>query len=587
MNIGKTIPENFIAQSELYQNKSALMHKQNGVYVSITYRELRLLVKSCANGFINECRLVNGDTVALSSENRPEWVIADMGIMHAGGIVVPIHTNLAPRLFAHILNDSKARIIIISSQEMFAKLLQIIKEVPHLEYIVTIFECGGNCRRTDLCGKTILRFADVCATNKLELQDTLVETEPGPDSIATIVYTSGTTGLPKGVPLTHKNICSDVLGTNARIPVLQGDVFLSFLPLSHVLERTAGYYMPILQGATIAYAESYKDLLKNVKEVRPTVIIAIPRFYEKIYDKIWQNVKKKSFLGQKLFYFTLRATSRTFGYRIMKKILTAGITRNFGGRLRILVSGGAPLDARIAGFLDKIGLVVYEGYGLTETAPIISVNYSENNSYGTVGKKLENCEIILAADKEILVRGPMVFSGYWGSVSDNRSPIDSDGWFHTGDLGFIDDRGYMSIIGRKKEVAVSTLGNKIWPEHIEKNLNIHPAISQSIIIAHNRKYVTALIVPHWHYIAEIVSGRSRLAEKSKDLARDTAVVAYFKNIIDGINRDMSSHEKIYNFYLLENEFTTDNEELTPSQKLCRSVIEHRYHREIEDMYRVN
>jgi len=405
-----------------------------------------------------------------------------------------------------------------------------------------------------------------------------------PDDVCSIVYTSGTTGLPKGVELSHNNFLSNVEAVKSAVPVRQDDVFLSFLPLSHILERTCGYYVPLLSGAAIAYAESAKTILLNLSEIKPTILIAVPRIFEKFYEGVWNNARELAGFKKHIFFWALKQKERGLPRILAEFLVFKKIKSKLGGHLRLAVSGGASLDKKIAKFFMKIGILILEGYGLTETSPVIAVNKEDGFKFGAVGKPISGVDVKIFRDKEILVKGPNVMKKYFNDLEGTKSVIDPDGWFHTGDLGFVDEEGFLTIIGRKKEMIVLSGGKNIWPEVIERELNNDCFVSQSMIIGNNRKFISALIVPDWEKIQNFLKENNLAAESPENLVKNEILNEFFRERVEEINKNFSDYEKIKKFQLIAQEFSQEREEMTPTLKLRRKTIEDNHKKEIEEMY---
>ena len=356
---------------------------------------------------LQELSLVKGDKVAILCENRTEWVRTDLAILSLGAITVPVHTSLSPKIIKHILNDSGARVILVSNQEQFNKLLIVINELPDLRTVIFI----NLDHPHEIKDKKLISLDEVMKLGNESKKEIIAEVRP--DDVASIVYTSGTTAMPKGVMLTHQNFIFNAEAAVTVVPVDEDDTLLSFLPLTHVLERTAGYYAPLVcRGSCIAYAESAKTLPENLKEVKPTILVSIPRVFEKIHTGIWDQVKDGGALKYKLFVWALKQEPGTIKYKVADLLVFHKVRQAFGGHLRLTISGGATLNHKLARFFARLGIKIVEGYGLTETAPVVTVNRPDNIKFGTVGQQLPGVEIKIAADKEILVHGPNVMKGY-------------------------------------------------------------------------------------------------------------------------------------------------------------------------------
>ncbi|MBI2053827.1 MAG: long-chain fatty acid--CoA ligase [Candidatus Staskawiczbacteria bacterium] len=575
----KAIPEVFFETAKKFPKKSAFLYKKGGVYFPIAYKEAASQVKILGSA-LQKCGVNKGDKVAILSENRPEWAISDMAIMAAGGITVPLHTTLSTKAISNVLKHSEAKILIVSNSDFLNKVLLGQEHLKYLEKIVFL-EKLTEAQKKNLT-KKVLSWKAFFSLHKNEVSEKIFL---DPDDVCSIIYTSGTTGTPKGVLLSHRNFLSNVEAINEIVPVKESDVFLSFLPLSHVLERTAGYYMPLCFGATIAYAESIKQLSVNLKEVKPTVLISVPRIFEKFHDAIWDRINFSNPVKQKIFKWALKQEKNTFWHRLADIVVFKKIKSLLGGKLRLTVSGGASLNENLGRFFLKIGILILEGYGLTETSPVISVNQENDFKFGAVGKIIPGVKVKIAETKEIFVKGPNIFKGYFKNRNGTKSAFDKDGWFHTGDLGFMDKQGFLTIIGREKEMIVTSGGKNIWPEPIENLLNNDRFIHQSMIVGDKNKFISALIVPDWQEVKRHMKEKNLPLKEPGKLARDPDILAVFQQRIDNkINPNLSEYEKIKKFKLLPQEFSQEQDELTPTLKLRRHIIENHYKKTIESFY---
>lgn len=583
-----TITEQFKITAEKFAQRPALKFKYQGTYISVSFFELQKRVKQMAAG-LKALGIGKGDRIAILSENRTEWVRIDLATLMLGAASVPIHTTLSAKIIAHILNDSGSKIILVSTQELFNKLQLVLKELRTIEKIIYIDLDDTKVNDKLISIDQVMKMGESGAE---KIQD-----QASPDDIASIVYTSGTTAMPKGVMLTHKNFITNARSSAKAVLVDEHDIFLSFLPLSHVFERTAGYYAALIcQGSCIAYAQSIKQLKNNLSEVKPTMLIAVPRIFERIYDGLWDKVRAGSPLKRKIFNWALKQQPGTFQHRIADILVFKKIQKAFGGNLRLAISGGAALNHKLAKFFSKIGITILEGYGLTETAPVITCNRPTNIKFGTVGQKLDGVELKIADDKEILTRGACVMKGYWHNDALTEEAIDSDGWFHTGDLGFINSEGFLVIIGRKKEMIALSTGKIAWPEQIEMILNDDRYISQSMVVGNGKSHLTALIVPDF---TEVTSYATELGLPKKparsathsvadgepgELIKEEKLRAVFKQRLDKININLADWEEVRNFVLLSKEFSQEREELTPTLKLRRKIIEQNNAKVIANLY---
>jgi len=575
----KAIPEVFFETAKKHPNKTAFLYKKEGVYFPVTYKEAVNQVKIFASA-LQKFGADKGDKIAILSENRPEWAISDLAIMLVGAIVVPLHATFSPKAICNILNHSQAKIIIVSNGDFLNKVLLGQKYLKHLEKIIFLEKLTA-VQKENLT-KKVFGWKALFA---LHQSDTYEKVFLDPDEVCSIIYTSGTTGRPKGVLLTHRNFLSNVEAVNDVVAVKENDVFLSFLPLSHVLERTIGYYMPISFGATIAYAESAKQLPYNLKEIKPTILISVPRIFEKFHDAIWDKINSSRSLNQKIFKWALKQKKDTFRHKLADFLVFKKIKGLMGGKLRLTISGGASLSENLGRFFLKLGILILEGYGLTETSPVISANQENDFKFGTVGKIIPGVKVKITDKKEVLVKGPNIFQGYLKNKEETKAVFDKEGWFHTGDLGFIDREGFLTIIGREKEMIVTSGGKNVWPEKIENLLNTDRFISQSIIIGNKRKFVSALIIPDWKEVEVYMKENNLPLHEHEKLVKSPELLSVFQERIDmKINPNLCEFEKIKKFRLLPQEFSQEQDELTPTLKLRRHIIENHCKKTIELIY---
>lgn len=576
---GETIPGAFFKAAEKFSKKNALLYKKEGVYFPVSYGELAQKIKNLA-GALQKLGVGKKDGVAILSENRPEWVMADMASLLIGAVTVPLHSTLSPKAIGNIIKHSKAKVLIVSNSNLLHKVLSEKKGLDCLKKIIFLEKLAETEQQT-LKGK-IFHLKSVLGHNGKE---PCKEPFLDPDDVCTVIYTSGTTGNPKGVALTHNNILSNIEAIQEAVPVKETDMFLSFLPLSHILERTTGYYLPLFFGATIAYAENIKQLSQNLREVAPTVLISVPRIFEKFHDGVWDKVNASSALKKRIFKWALRQKRGTVGWFVADILAFKSVRKKIGGKLRLAVSGGASLSENLGKFFLKMGILIIEGYGLTETSPVVSVNRENDFKFGTVGKAVARTKIKISPAKEILVKGPGVFSGYFRDKKNTKAAFDKDGWFNTGDAGFIDDKGFLTVIGRKKEMFVLSGGKNVWPEPVENRLNNDKFILQSFVFGNKRKFVSALIAPDWQEVEIWLKKNNLPMEDREKLIKNPAVSAVFKERIETkINPHLSDFEQVKKFKLLLSAFSQENDELTPTLKLRRHIIEKHHQKEIESLY---
>ncbi len=578
---------------------AAMKVKKGDAWVDISVDQFRDSVRWFSTG-LRVLGIKTGDRVAILSEDRPEWTIGDFGILTNGAVSVPVYPTLLGWQIEYILNDSGACSVIVSNEEQLNKVLEIR---PHTPAIQNIIVCDPPGRPSLPPG--ILTFAQVIESGRAEEQkagrarfDELAH-KPKPDDLATLVYTSGTTGNPKGAMLTHGNIASNVFATESLIHLEPGMIALCILPLSHILERMADYFY-LHKGVTIAYAENVTKVADNLGEVKPHVFAAVPRLFEKMRARVMDNVATFPPARQKIFFWALRVAEQRLPYRVSTKPMPFGlkikstiadklvfhkIHERLGGRVQFVISGGAPLSPDLAAFFIGAGVEIFEGYGLTETSPVIAVNTPDKRRIGTVGPIIPGVEVKIAEDGEILTRGPHVMKGYWNNPEATTQAIDAQGWFHTGDIGEIDSDGFLKITDRKKDIIINAYGKNIAPQPIEALLKSSPYVGTPVLIGDRRKFLVALIVPNFEKLERDATGMGVKFANHQELVSDPKVRGLVQNEIDRFNQNLDRQEKIRRFTLLPEDFTIDNDEITPSLKVKRKIVDKRYKNIIDQMYK--
>ena len=590
-----------------YGSKPALAHKpKGGTYQDISYAEFGEAVDAFRKG-LNALGVQKEDRVALLSENRPEWAITDFGSLKAGAVTVPMFSTLTAAQVGYILKDSGSKIICVSTGRQLEKVTAIRDEVPTLEQIIVFDPIEGEPP------EGVIQFEAVCELDgqgqgigvrnpSHTSEDDIGVRNPSDaseDDIATIIYTSGTTGDPKGVMLTHANFISNLQACKSLIEVSDADVLLSFLPLSHVFERLGGHYVPLSSGAKVAYAESTFTVAQNMREVAPTVMLSVPRLYETMHDRILRAVQEGSSLKQKIFHWGVSVGSSVSSaiqngrkpsailqlqQSIANKLVFAKLKAATGGRLRFFVSGGATLPQSIAEFFHAAGILILEGYGLTETSPVISMNHPAQWKFGTVGVPAPGVEVHIAEDGEILTRGPHVMKGYFNNEAATAEVIDGEGWFHTGDIGLIDADGFVKITDRKKNIIVLSNGKNVAPQPIESELVQSPFIDQIMLVGNERKNLAALIVPNFDALKAWAAENDVATDDLGTLLETREVQQRIQGEIRSRLTDFADFEQVRRFKLLDKEFSQEADEMTPTLKLKRNVIMERYGDAIEEMY---
>ncbi len=591
----RILGELFIRTASQFPQKAAFLYKTEGHYSPISWEEASKDIRAIAVALISK-GLKPQDRIAILSENRPEWAMTDLAVQLVGAVSVPVYTSLTPAEIQYILLDSGAKMIAVSNKTLFEKVSAIQKSLPELKAVIA-FDSSLVLSQNDL-GIPLYLIKDLKKTSAKNEEFERAVQSVAPDNIASLIYTSGTTGLPKGVMLTHANFIRNVVFCKKALKMSETDVHLSFLPLSHVFERMAGHYLMIHIGATIAYAETMDSVPQNLLEVRPTFILGVPRFYEKIRDRVLEAVNKASSVKKGIFYWAkaLGAERReallqkkTLGrwanieHRLAKMLAYKKFSGRLGGRVRFCISGGAPLAKELAEFFDDLGVRIYEGYGLTETSPVIAVNREEKFKFGTVGVPLEEIETRISDEGEILTKGPCVMKGYYHK-SDETVAVLKEGWFYTGDLGRIDKDGFLSITGRKKELIVTSGGKKVAPRPIEELMEQDPMILRCVLFGEAKKFITALIVPAQEKIRDYARDQKIATQSYKDLLENPAVYERVVRAIEERSKDLANFEKIKYFVLLENDFTQTSGELTPTLKVKREVVFSRYKDKLMALY---
>ena len=564
-------------------DRVAMMHRQAIQWVSISSAEFYRNVVGVARA-LQQWGISKGDRVAILSENRPEWTIADFACLLIGAVVVPIYTTLTEEQVAYILRDSGARVAFVSTDKQFAK-VNNIKPQTAIEKIVVM---------------NAVETAHAFHMQRL-MHDGPTEHDPQidaaaraarPDVLATIIYTSGTTGIPKGAMLTHGNIASNISAWLPGFEFGPGEICLSFLPLSHVTARNVDLGL-LYRGTTLAYVPFIDQLPKALQEVRPTVFIGVPRVYEKIHGQVDQ--KAKGFLKQQIYAWVRSVgrahrheisagqTPKSLAWRLANRVLYSKVRAGIGGRVQVFVSGGAPLGRELAEWYADMGIRIHEGYGLTETSPVIAVNTPTAHKLGTVGKPLPNVEVHIAQDGEILVRGPSVFQGYWNKPQETHNAF-NDGWFKTGDVGNIDSEGFLSVTDRKKDLIKTSGGKFIAPQPLENSLKHNALIAEAVVLGDKRKFPAVLIAPYFPLLEDWARTNQLRFSSRQELVAHERVRELYEGIVAEINRDLARFEQLKKVLLVPHEFSAEDGTLTASMKLRRRVVEERYREQIEAMY---
>ncbi len=587
-----TLSQLFLHTSKSFPKDDLMLYKKEGKYAPISTDEFAERVKHLALG-LRSLGYESGDKLVIFSENRPEWVMTDMANLCLGGVTVPIYTSLVPEQIKYIIDNSDAKVVVFSGEEMWEKINAVRSDLVKVEHFITYQDDGA---------EGILTFTDVQKRGEklAEEQPDLFEglaLQVKPDDVASIIYTSGTTGLPKGVMLMHSNFVSNVVAVTKIIEFTEQDTVLSFLPLSHVLERMVTFAY-LYKGCSIAYAESIETVAENLLEIRPQIMVSVPRVFEKIYAKVMDNVLASSPLKRKIFFWAARVGREYGGKKLLdqpihgslqfkknlaQKLVFSKIIEKTGGKVRFFVSGGAPLSKDIAEFFYAMGLVVLEGYGLTETSPVIAVNTLEDIRFGSVGKPIPGIDVKIADDGEILTKGPHVMKGYYKMETETREVIVDD-WFYTGDIGFLDEEGFLTITDRKKDIIVTAGGKNVAPQPIENILKTNPYVSNAVIIGDRRKFISALIVPNFEKLVEYADAHNIIYSDYSDLVKNEWILNFIESEIARATPGLASYEQVKRVALLDREFEIEKGEITPTLKVKRNIIEQKYKPVIDTLY---
>ena len=579
----QTLNDIFFAIVERRQDRVMLV-REGSQWAPVSSQEFYRDVAGVARA-LSQWGLGKGDRLAILSENRMEWAVADFASLMLGLAVVPIYSTLTAQQAAYILRDSGARVVMVSTEKQLEKVLSI-KDQTAVERVVLM----DPAETPDAVHMRSLMHKGP-AGRDLEL-DARARSITA-DDLASIIYTSGTTGTSKGVQLTHGNLTSNVLNSLHDFDIHPGHVSVSFLPLSHVTARHADIAL-LHRGATLAYCPFIEELPQVLLEVRPTIFIAVPRVYEKIYGQVEQKVKG---LAKQAIYRWALSVGRahrpkilegkvpgSVAWKLAHKLVFSQVRARMGGRVEIFVSGGAPLGKELAAWYASIGVRIHEGYGLTETSPVIAINTPRAHKMGTVGRPLRNVEVQIAHDLEILVRGPSIFRAYWNRPEETRAAF-VDGWFKTGDIGNLDEDGFLSVTDRKKDLLKTSGGKFIAPQPVENSLKLHALIGTAVVLGDRRKFASVIISPAFPLLEEWARANHVSFSSREELVGHPKVKALYEGIVGEVNRGLARYETLKKILLVPDEFTASDGTLTPTLKLRRRAIESRYREQIDELYR--
>ena len=591
----ETLVDVFRKVTQKRKRSDTLNYKKDGQWVSVSSDELFSLAQRIAAG-LHSIGVKKGDRLALLSETRLEWTLTDAGCIFAGVIDVPIYPTLTPNQVQYILNDSGACVLVVENRRKLDELADVLKQCAQVRRIV-VFDPEGIEDSDVLTLSELEEHGRVLIAERPQVAADL-STHTTPDDLATIIYTSGTTGEPKGVMLTHSNLVTNLIDSSGHLSFGEHDSALSVLPLSHVFERQA-MYMYLYQGMAVYYSESLHTVGPNLREVRPTVLVGVPRIFEKIYARIQERAAERGKVASALLAWSVKVArdyakhqleqpsipiSLKLKHSLAAKLVFSKWHAAFGGRIRILLSGGAALPDDLAYIYIGAGIPIIQGYGLTETSPVITASQLDDLRVGTVGKAIPNVEIRIADDGEIETRGPNVMLGYYNRPDETRAAFSPDGWFKTGDIGTIDKEGYLRITDRKKELFKTSGGKYISPTPIEQAIRGSRFVSQVVLIGNGRKFPAALIVPAWDQIESYARLKQIELTTRAELCRDPRIIDLFERQISSLTPDLARYERIKAIALLENELTIEGGEMTPTLKVKRRVVDEKFREVIDRIY---
>ena len=582
-----TLNDIFFAATERNLDR-AMLYRDAGKWLPISSSDLRRNVAGTV-GALQEWGIHKGDRVAILSENRPEWSTADFAILLLGAVTVPVYSTLTPEQTAYTLRDSGASVVFVSTESQLRKVQTIlsqtqVKRIVVMDHVQIPSVLAATCQLMD-------QFMTQ-GPSSLDRQTESIARSIQSDDLATIIYTSGTTGVSKGVMLSHGNIASNINCSLLGFDMRPGLLSISFLPLSHVTARHVDFSF-LYHGVTLAYCPFIENLTETFLEVRPSLCVSVPRVYEKIYAKA--ETKAHGFAKRVIYRWALsvgRANKAAIlagqiptaaNWKLANQLVFSKIREGLGGRVETFISGGAPLGRELAEWFAAVGIRIHEGYGLTETSPVIAVNTPINHRIGTVGKILPNLEVRIAEDGEILVRGPSVFKGYWNRPEETQNAF-RDGWFKTGDIGELDADRYLSVTDRKKDLIKTSGGKFIAPQPIENSLKLNPLVGTAAIIGDKRKFAFVIVSPNFPLLEDWARANGVAFSSRVELIGNSTVQALYEGIVEGVNQNLARFEKLKRVLLVPDEFTADNGALTPTLKLRRRVIEERYRRQIDELY---
>lgn len=591
------LAEMFFSNRDKFSAHTAYKSKREGIWHSTSFKDAVDLAENIAGGFA-ALGIQKGDRIAIISNNRMEWALSDYASLSLGAALVPVYPSLLANQVQYILKDSGAKILIVEDSIQAEKVDEIRGDLTSVEHFFIIDKDNGKSLNSWKSFDSIAQAGEeFIQKNRNYVSDSI--NQIGLEDVATVIYTSGTTGEPKGAILSHKNFLSNCESVSQIFDCYSEDIFLSFLPLSHIFERTAGHFFTSYHGATVVYAESIDQVADNMREIKPTLMVSVPRLYEKMYSRVLESVELGSPLKQKIFHWAARVGREHLKKSMNKEVITAmlklkktiafklvfsKLKERVGGRLRFFVSGGAPLAAEIGEFFSAAGLIILEGYGLTETSPAITFNSPDAFKFGAVGKPIPGAEVKIAEDGEVLARGDNIMIGYLNKEAETKEVIDDEGWFYTGDIGHFDEDGFLVITDRKKNLIVTSGGKNIAPQPIENSLVTSKYIEQAVLIGDKRKFCSAVIAPSEEALTNWAKKENITFADYNELLKQDQTNLLIQDEIDRLTIKFAGYERIKKFCLVAEPFSLEGGELTPTLKVKRNVVEKKFASEIDKLY---
>jgi long-chain acyl-CoA synthetase len=590
----KTISQMFYNTVSKHADKDLYYHKVDGDWVGIKGSEIKDTVEKIIKA-LRFSENLSSENVGIISTNSPYWGMCDYGIICSGCTTVTIYPTLIAPQIEYILKDSNTKVLFAEDSEQLDKILSIWDNCPELNKVVVL-----DNSYTGEDDKIVNLDSFLSIGEKSEGDGSSLMVDSNPDDLLTLIYTSGTTGNPKGVMLTHDNLISNIKGIYHELKFDDNDRFLSFLPLSHVFERMGGHFTTFSMGCSVYYAESIDTVADNLGEVSPTVVLSVPRLYEKMYSRIVEGLKTAPSIRRKLFYWAIDVGKDVLLYNsknksipiglkvkhsIANKLVYSKVQARVGGALRFFISGGAPLSQEIAEFFASVNITILEGYGLTETSPVLTSNTPEFLKYGTVGKTLFNVEVKIAEDGEILAKGPNIMKGYYNKEQATNEAIDSEGWFHTGDIGKFDNEGYLKITDRKKSILVTSAGKNVAPAPLENALATSVYIEQVMVVGDKRNFISAVIVPSVDSVSAYLESEGKSVSSPQAMIDHPLVVELIDNEVARLMENFSNYERVKKVALLAEPLSIEKGELTPKLSIVRKVVLKNYNEEIDNLYK--